>query len=64
MSRTHEIQTHFLQEALSKNKVESFYVSTLPQKADFRTKEFTDAAKWSALMELIGIRLPMVSEQD
>jgi hypothetical protein len=64
MSRTHEIQTHFLQEALVKNKVESFYVSTLLQKADFLTKEFTDAAKWAALMELIGMRLQRVSEPN
>jgi len=57
MSRTHEIQTHFLQEALKKNKVESSYISTLLQKADFLTKEFTDAAKWSDLMKLVGIKL-------
>jgi len=63
MSRTHEIQTHFLQEAIVKNKIDSFYVSTLLQKADFLTKEFTDAAKWSDLMKLIGINFPMVSEQ-
>jgi len=63
MSRAREIQTHFLQEALAKNHDDSFYVSTLLQKADSLTKAFADTAKWSALKELIGIRLPMVSEQ-